>query len=131
MSRMQRDKGRRGELEVLARLNAIGGDGELLYGQPELGGKDGDVDTLHGRFEVKRRAAFPTWLDLEENVRGVYMRRDRGPWLVVLRASDAEALMQRWGTQMELTPTERMRVTADRGGTYPVEGNCAKCGGRL
>jgi hypothetical protein len=117
---MQRDKGRRGELEVLARLNAIGGDGELLYGQPELGGKDGDVDTLHGRFEVKRRAAFPTWLDLEENVRGVYMRRDRGPWLVVLRANDAEVLMA--VAREHFSPSDyAMRVAADRGGTYPAE----------
>jgi hypothetical protein len=90
---MQRDKGRRGELEVLARLNAIGGDGELLYGQPELGGKDGDVDTLLGKFEVKRRAAFPAWLDIPDNCRGVYCRRDRGPWMVLLRATDAEEMM--------------------------------------
>lgn len=91
---MQRSKGRRGELEVLARLNAIGGDGELLYGQAELGGKDGDVDTLHGRFEVKRRASFPAWLNIEDGVRGVYCRRDRGEWMVLLRAKDAELLMQ-------------------------------------
>jgi hypothetical protein len=97
MSKMQRDKGRRGELEVLARLNAIGGDGEILYGQPELGGKDGDVDTLHGKFEVKRRASFPSWLNLTENVRGVYCRRDYGPWLVVMRADDVERLMHKDG----------------------------------
>lgn len=93
MSKMQRTKGRRGELEVLARLNAIGGDGELRYGQPELGGKDGDVDTRHGRFEVKRRSSFPAWLNIPENVRGVYMRRDRGEWMVVLRARDAENMI--------------------------------------
>ena len=93
MSKMQRDKGRRGELEVLARLNAIGGDGEIIYGQPELGGKDGDVNTLHGKFEVNRRAAFPAWLNLSENVRGVYCRRDRGQWLVVVRAVDYEELL--------------------------------------
>lgn len=97
VGKFSRDKGRRAELEVLARLNAIGGDGELLYGQPELGGKDGDVDTLHGRFEVKRRAVFPSWLNLPENVRGCYMRRDRGEWMVVLRATDAEMLMARNG----------------------------------
>lgn len=90
---MQRDKGRRGELEVLARLNTIGGDGELLYGQAELGGKDGDVSTTYGLFEVKRRAAFPSWLNLGESVRGVYCRRDRGEWLVVVRAYDYELLL--------------------------------------
>ena len=97
MSKMQRDKGRRGELEVLERLNAIGGDGELLYGQPELGGKDGDVSTNYGLFEVKRRASFPAWLDPPENVRGVYCRRDRGEWLVLVRAQDFEDLMQSSG----------------------------------
>lgn len=93
MSKHQRDKGRRGELEVLCRLNAIGGDGELLYGQAELGGKDGDVSTNYGLFEVKRRAAFPAWLHLSESVRGVYCRKDRGEWYVVVRASDFEELI--------------------------------------
>jgi len=93
MSRHQRDKGRRGELEVLARLNAIGADGTLCYGQEELGGSNGDVLTTHGLFEVKRRASFPSWLNLAENVRGVYCRRDRGEWLVVMRAVDVETLM--------------------------------------
>jgi len=94
MGKHQRDKGRRGELEVLSRLNAIGGDGELVYGQEELTGKRGDVDTIMGSFEVKRRAAFPAWLNLAEGVRGVYCRRDRGEWMVLLRASDAELLLQ-------------------------------------
>jgi hypothetical protein len=94
VSKMQRSKGRRGELEVLARLNAIGGDGEIIYGQEELTGKRGDVETLHGRFEVKRRASFPAYLEPVEGVRGVYCRRDRGEWLVVLRAKDAELLMK-------------------------------------
>jgi drug/metabolite transporter (DMT)-like permease len=45
-----------------------------------------------GRVEVKRRAIFPSWLNLAENVRGVYCRRDRGEcprgagiWLFVIR----------------------------------------------
>jgi hypothetical protein len=91
---MQRDKGRRGELEVLSRLNAIGGDGVLNYGQEELSGADGDVQTVFGQYEVKRRASFPSWLDLAENVRGVYCRRDRGEWMVLVRATDYELLLR-------------------------------------
>lgn len=93
MGKHQRDKGRRGELEVLSRLNAIGGDGEILYGQAELGGKDGDVTTTYGLFEVKRRASFPSWMTLGESVRGVYCRRDRGEWMVLVRAIDLETLL--------------------------------------
>lgn len=93
MSKMQRDKGRRGELEVLCRLNAIGGDGVLLYGQAALCGKDGDVSTTYGLHEVKRRASFPSWMNLNESVRGVYCRRDRGEWLVLIRARDYETLL--------------------------------------
>jgi hypothetical protein len=88
-----RRKGRRGELEVLSRLNAIGGDGVLNYGQEELSGANGDVQTRYGNVEVKRRAAFPSWLLLHENVRAVYARKDRGPWLVVIRADDFEQLV--------------------------------------
>jgi hypothetical protein len=88
-----RSKGRRGELEVLARLNAIGGDGVLNYGQEELSGANGDVQTNYGQFEVKRRAAFPSWMTIADDVRGVYCRRDHGPWMVLLRADDAELLL--------------------------------------
>ena len=93
MSRMQRDKGRRGELEVLSRLNAIGGDGVLNYGQEELSGANGDVQTTFGAYEVKRRAAFPSWMTLNESVRGCYVRRDRGEWMVLVRAYDYEQLL--------------------------------------
>lgn len=93
MGKASRSKGRRGELEVQARLNEIGGDAVLLYGQAELGGQDGDVSSNYGLFEAKRRAAFPAWMDLRENVRAVYCRRDRGEWMVLLRAFDFEQLL--------------------------------------
>ncbi len=88
-----RTKGRSGELEVQKRLTAIGGDAVLNYGQPEEGGAVGDVLSTLGNFEVKRRAIFPSWLNLTESVRGVYCRRDRGEWLVVVRARDYERLL--------------------------------------
>lgn len=94
MSKMQRSKGRRGELEALALLGDYGIDGEIVYGQEERGGGLGDLDTDAGRWEVKRRACLPAWLTPAEAVRGVLVRRDRGEWLVVLRAKDALKLLR-------------------------------------
>lgn len=93
MSAHQRRKGRSGELEVQRRLNNIGGDAALRYDQPEYGGELGDVNSTYGNFEVKRRASFPSWMTLGESVRGVYCRRDRGEWYVVMRAVDVETMM--------------------------------------
>lgn len=126
MSKHQRDKGRRGELEVLARLNAIGGDGVLNYGQEELAGAAGDVHTSFGQFEVKRRAAFPAWLNLTDNVRGVYCRRDRGPWMVLVRADDWETTIERArrlfiDAGKTVQPTSPESPDSSRGRTYKVE----------
>jgi Holliday junction resolvase len=92
MSRMQRSKGKRGELEAVTRLNEYGADAERLIGQSRDGGPD--VDSLFGRFEVKRRACLPAYLQIAEDVRGVLFRQDRGPWLVLLRLDDAGRLMR-------------------------------------
>lgn len=88
MSRAQRSKGRRGELEALALLAEYGIDGEIRYGQEERGGDFGDLETTAGNWEIKRRASLPEWLRPKDNVRGVIVRQDRGEWLVVLRARD-------------------------------------------
>jgi hypothetical protein len=88
MSAHSRSKGRRGELEALALLAEYGIDGEIRYGQEERGGGLGDIESTAGNWEVKRRAGLPEWLDIAEGVRGVLVRRDRGQWLVVLRAED-------------------------------------------
>lgn len=97
MSAHQRRKGRRGELEVAARLNEIGGDCSLRYEQPEAGGANGDVQSIYGNVEVKRRASLPDWMHLQDNVRGVYVRQDRGEWLVLIRARDFEELVANFG----------------------------------
>ena len=88
MSRTQRDKGRRFELECLAFLRDHGIDGELRYEQPELGGDLGDIESTAGNWECKRRAGLPAWLEPTEDVRGTFCRRDRGELLVVVRAKD-------------------------------------------
>lgn len=94
MSKAQRDKGRRGELEALRLLAEHGIDGEIRYGQEERGGDFGDIESTAGNWEVKRRSALPSYLQPSDNVRGVLVRQDRGGWLVVLRASDALGLIQ-------------------------------------
>lgn len=93
MGKAQRDKGRRGELEALRLLSDHGIDGELRYGQPEMGGSLGDIDSTAGNWEVKRRASLPAWLQMTPEVRGVLVRQDRGEWLVVMRARDVLGMM--------------------------------------
>lgn len=88
MGKASRDKGRRGELEVAALINEYGLDAELIYGQPEVGGSDGDVTSLAGNWEVKRRNELPLWMEPKDAVRGTFLRRDYGPWLVLVRATD-------------------------------------------
>lgn len=95
MSRAQRDKGRRFELECLAFLRDHQVEGELRYEQPELGGQLGDIESTAGNWECKRRAGLPAWLEPAEGVRGVFCRRDRGPLLVVVTAGDLLGLEAR------------------------------------
>ena len=112
MSKAQRDKGRRGELEVLALFTERGFDGSLRYEQPEYGGDQGDVETTAGNWEVKRRASLPSWMQLADEVRGVFVRKDRGPWLVLVRADDLlELLSQRAEAQGVKTT---IRITKPR-----------------
>jgi hypothetical protein len=65
----------------------------MRYEQSALGGDNGDIASLAGNFEIKRRAGLPDWLQLGETVRAVLVRQDRGPWLLVLRASDGLKLI--------------------------------------
>lgn len=124
MSRWQRAKGRRGELEVAARLNdlLIGADASLIYGQEEIGGRRGDVASTLGNFEVKRRATFPDWLEIADGVRGVYCRRDRGEWYVVIRASDFEALLCGLDRMREINEPPRSRHGAGEMAGAEAEG---------
>ena len=93
MGKSQRSKGRRGELEALTLLNEYGIEGTLRYGQEETTGANGDIESTAGNWEVKRRASLPSWLRPADNVRGVLVRQDRGPWLIVLRAKDALSII--------------------------------------
>jgi hypothetical protein len=91
VSNTERRKGASGERELVELLNEFGADAERTYYQP--GSKKADVDSLFGRFEVKRRARFVAYDWLHDDVRGVYVRADNKPGLVILGAKDAMALL--------------------------------------
>lgn len=87
MSKSERSKGRRGELEALAFLADHGVEGEIDYGQSAHGGCD--IQTLLGGFEVKRRATQFSLLyqALEQaGCVGVLHRDDRRGWLLTVPA---------------------------------------------
>jgi Holliday junction resolvase len=92
VSNTERRKGASGERELVELLNEFGADAERTYYQP--GSKKADVDSLFGRFEVKRRARFVAYDWLHDDVRGVYVRADNKPGLVILRAKDAMRLLR-------------------------------------
>jgi hypothetical protein len=117
VSKSQRDKGRRGELEVLALFTERGFDGSLRYEQPEYGGDQGDVETTVGNWEVKRRASLPSWMQTADEVRGVFVRKDRGPWLVLVRADDLLALLSSGSGTHAIKTTIRITKGKIEGGT--------------
>lgn len=95
MGKAERAKGRRGELELVGVLADGGLDAELNYGQEERGGGQGDVSTMQGCFECKRRKTLPRFLELAEGVRVVAFREDRGTWRALLRLDDLLGLLRR------------------------------------
>ena len=96
MSRAQRDKGRRFERECAALINdsVPGADASLIYGQEEIGGQRGDIESTLGNFECKRRAQLAKDMCPQPDVRGVFARSDRGETLVVIRARDFLGLVR-------------------------------------
>lgn len=92
MSRSERDKGARGERELVELLSEYGLDAARTFYQP--GTKKADVDSLAGRFECKMRKAFAPYAWMHEDVRGVYVRANGKEGLVILRARDAATLLR-------------------------------------
>ena len=104
MGRMQREKGKRGEREVVALMRAYGF--EARRGQQYRGGGD-SPDIIHNirgvYIEVKFREQLSLYPVLEETERGrelscarsvVFYRRKTKPWVVVMYAEDYLELMQ-------------------------------------
>lgn len=102
MSKMQRDKGKVGEREVVELIWSHGF--EARRGQQHRGGGD-SPDVIHNipnvHVEVKRRETFSLYPALEQAreeavdaVPVVFHRRSRKPWVVVLYADDFLAMME-------------------------------------
>ncbi len=102
MGKMSRDKGKRGELEVVALLQKHGF--EARRGQQFRGGGDSpdvihNMDGLAG--EVKLRETLSLYPTLEKAAEDdadktpvVFHRRNRKPWIVALYAEDFLDLMK-------------------------------------
>ena len=99
MAKLSRDKGKRGEREVVEMLKAYGF--EAHRGQQFRGGSD-SPDVIHdipGVFiEVKRKETFSLYPALEKakgeaggKVPVIFHRRSGKPWVVVL---EAEAFLE-------------------------------------
>lgn len=103
MSRLSRDKGKRGEREVaeLLRLHGFQAHRGVQY----QGGNDSpdvahDIDGLH--IEVKRTEALRLYQALEQakgerqtgNIPAVFHRANGRPWVVVLEADDFLTLVR-------------------------------------
>ena len=103
MSKLSRDKGKRGELEVVALLKKHGF--EARRGQQFKGGSD-SPDVIHnmtGYFiEVKRREAFnlhAAWRKAEEERplgqrTTIFHKKNQQPWFVTLEAHAFLSIMR-------------------------------------
>lgn len=103
MSRASRDKGKRGERELAARLTEVFGV-DCRRGQQFCGSAgDADVvgiDGLHS--EVKRTETLRLWDAIDQAVSDaaegsvpvVFHRPSRRPWLAIVRVDDLPALIE-------------------------------------
>ncbi len=102
MGKMSKDKGKRGELEVVALLHKYGF--EARRGQQFRGGGD-SPDVIHTRrglsVEVKLRETLSLYPALEKAAEDdadkaaiVFHRRNRKPWIVAMYAEDFLELMK-------------------------------------
>lgn len=108
MSKMSRDKGQRGELEVAALLRIYGF--EAQRGQQHRGGPD-SPDVLHSipnvHMEVKFTEQFSAYAAMDQAIEDkgaqeipvVFHRRKRKKWLVVMHANDFLRIMETFAMQ--------------------------------
>ncbi|KKM79297.1 hypothetical protein LCGC14_1351320 [marine sediment metagenome] len=101
MGKMERDKGKRGELEVAALMREYGF--EARRGQQHRGGSDSpdiihDIPGVH--VEVKFREQFSLYPAIEkagqevlDEFPVVFHRRKGKPWVVVMYANDFLGIM--------------------------------------
>ena len=100
---MERNKGKRGELEVAALLNKHGFNARR--GQQRRGGADSpdiihDITNVH--IEVKLRETLSSYPALEQALNDsrlsetpvLFHRRNRKPWIVIMYAEDFLLIMK-------------------------------------
>lgn len=105
MGKTSRDKGARGEREVVALLREEGYDARRGFQLHRKGGEDNpDVMALPGiHIEVKRTEALHLWdamaqakADCGKRIPTVWHRRNNCPWVVILDAHDFITIYRSW-----------------------------------
>lgn len=108
MSKASRDKGIRGEREIVSLLKDEGYDARRGFQMHRRGGEDNpDVMALPGvHIEVKRTESFRLWdalaqakADCGDRIPTVWHRRNNCPWVVVLDAHDFMRLYRAWESE--------------------------------
>lgn len=102
MGKQQREKGKRGEREVVNLLKEYG-FGAKRFGYAQAGHSTDVPDVLADicgatvYIEVKRRKKFPQWLNYDGKASLVFFREDNGKWHVLAEARSFLDLV--WGCQ--------------------------------
>lgn len=86
-----KSKGDRGELEIVKLFG-----GNRSYWQPGAEITQGDVLNIPtiGKAEVKRRKEFKTLYGWLSDNDALFLRGDRKPWLVVMKAEDLKLILE-------------------------------------
>lgn len=104
MGKMQRQKGKAGEREIVNLSRKVGLMAVRTW-QTAQSGVNPECDVLvAGRpYQVKRRRAFKFLYEAMEGVNGVFLRGDGQAWLAVVPAEEFLALLKRNGGVDEFT----------------------------
>lgn len=86
MSRMQREKGKRGEREVVELARMQGLVAQRTWQTAQGANPECDVTIQGLPYQVKRRKDFKFLYEAMEGVQGVFLRGDKGEWLVLIPA---------------------------------------------
>jgi Holliday junction resolvase len=85
---MQREKGKRGEREVVNLARAYGLDAVRTWETAQGANPECDVCIQGEPYQVKFRRSFKFLYDALHGVKGVFLKQNGGEWLIVLRAKD-------------------------------------------
>ena len=120
-----KQKGKRGELEFVHALKALGIDArrtQQFCGTEGTADVDSEIDGLH--WEVKRRTSIAAMRFIEQAERDrrsgdvpiVAMREDRGPWTLMIRLEHLQDLIKKFADH------ETSTITSDSSPSLPIDG---------